>query len=164
MKKSFLLEGLEIEGDKCQIFSIKFDGEESNEFEKYLLKYETSHKKIINSIVTRLELMKKRNGCLDIFFNLEVSSIYNSLCRLKETKTLRLYCIRFGNVALILGGGGIKPDDIRTYQEVPELNEEVDRLSYVYEKILDKIKEKEIKITNTGLEGDLYIKIEENDE
>ena len=34
---------------------------------------------------------------------------------------LRLYCIRYGSVTLIVGGGGAKPKSVRAWQEVPEL-------------------------------------------
>lgn len=164
MKKSFLIEEITFAGNRCQIFSVKFEGESENEFDKFLKKYDKTHPKIIEDITLRIRAMKQRNGCLDIYFNMEVSSIYNSICRLKRTKQLRLYCIKYGKVALILGGGGIKSNNKRTYQEVPELNEAVGKLEYIYEKIDEKLKEKEIRITDEGIEGNLLIKIEGNDE
>ncbi len=104
MKKSFYIEEIPLAGDRCQIYAVKFKGETENEFEKFLKKYNQPHPEIIDDIVKRIQKMKERSGCPDIFFKMEVSTIYNPICRLKETNQLRLYCIRFGNVALILGG------------------------------------------------------------
>lgn len=156
MKKPFFLEELKLSGDRCQILSIKFENEDITEFEKFLINNEEKYSKQINSIVTRLSLMKSRNGCSDIYFEKEVSSPYDSICRLNNTKKIRLYSIRFGNIALILGGGGFKPDSARTYQEVPELNSAVETLQAVYSEIEKKLLNKEINLSHSGFPKNLF--------
>ncbi len=47
---------------------------------------------------------------------------------------------------------------------MPELKEAVETLEFIYEKIDEKIKEEEIRITDEGIEGNLYIKTEDNNE
>ena len=162
MKRSFIIEKLNITGDKCQILTIRYDGEELSEFDKFLTDHEKKYPKNIDNVVIRISLMKKRNGCPDVYFK-DVSSPKDALCRLRKTGKLRLYCLRFGNAAIIIGGGGVKEDDKRTYQEVEELNDVVEDLKFIYSRIEERIRNRDLKITDEGLSGDLNFDIEEED-
>ena len=84
----------------------------------------------------------------------------DGICAVTDLKgKLRLYCIRFGNILLILGGGGRKTT--RTYQEDPKLYSEIQLLQKVSEALSKAIKEKDIRIESDGsLGGNLII---END-
>ena len=162
MKRSFIIEKLDIPGEKCQILTIHYDCEELSEFDKFLADHEKEYHKKIGDIVTRFSLMKKRNGCPDVYFK-DVSTPYDNICRLSRTGKLRLYCLRFGNVAIIIGGGGVKEKEKRTYQEVKELNKIVEDLKIIYSKIEEKIKNRELVISDEGIKGDLKFNIEEDD-
>ena len=162
MKKSFIIDELKIPGEKCQIFTIHYEGEELSEFDKFLTDHEKKYPKNIEDIVVRISKMKLRNGCPDVYFK-DVSTPFDAICRLQKTGNLRLYCIRFGNVALIIGGGGIKEKSKRTYQEVEELNEVVENLKIIYGKIEKKIKNKKIFIDDNGIRGEFNFNFEEED-
>lgn len=62
-----------------------------------------------------------------------------------EERKLRLYCMRFGNVAIILGGGGHKDKAVIKWQEDQKLSEEVRKLMAYAECILKQLDD-----------GDLY--------
>ena len=73
----------------------------------------------------------------------------------KEEHKLRLYCIRYANTIIILGGGGRKVTD--AWQEDPELTDHVELMIRVSKEISERIRNKEIKFINNGhdFEGDL---------
>jgi hypothetical protein len=56
-----------------------------------------------------------------------------------------LYCIRYGTTAIILGGGGAKPKNIRKLQENEKLREENYLLRDLSEEITGRIKNKDIQ-------------------
>ena len=76
---------------------------------------------------------------------------------------LRLYCIRYGNVAVILGGGGEKPKEMRAWQESDKLTEEASRMIEVSKAIMARLKSGEIEWSRDGmgLEGDLNFEEDE---
>ena len=72
----------------------------------------------IRQIIATLDAIGKRVGAQEIFFRRKkegkagdgVEALYDS-----PDAKLRLYCIRYGSVTLILGDGGEK--NVRTWQE-----------------------------------------------
>lgn len=76
---------------------------------------------------------------------------------------MRLYCIRYGSQLIILGGGGPKPKDIRALQEDVKLTQENYFLRWLSDEITERIKNKDIKFTNDGLDfvGDLKFEKDE---
>ena len=69
------------------------------------------------------------------------------MCAFTDSKKkLRLYCIRFGNVLLVLGGGGPKSKQIRAFQEDPKLMSENLKIRAVSDAMAKAIKEKTLKI------------------
>ena len=83
----------------------------------------------------------------------------DGLCAITDLKgKLRLYCIRFGNALLVLGGGG--PKTTRTYQEDPKLLSENMLLRRVSDVIAEAVKGKDIGIEEDGsLTGNLVIEV-----
>jgi hypothetical protein len=72
-----------------------------------------------------------------------------------DEKHLRLYCIRYGSIAIILGGGGEKPEGVRALQDDPKLKEENYRLRAIAKRINDRIKDKDLYWDGNELGGDL---------
>ena len=70
---------------------------------------------------------------------------------------MRLYCIRYGNSLVLLGGGGFKPKSIRKLQEENKLREENYLLRKISALITERIKTGEIQFSDdgTGLFGSL---------
>ena len=96
-------------------------------------------------------------GFTDTFFKLNEGKPGDGICAITDWKgKLRLYCIRFGNILLVLGGGG--PKTTRTYQEDPKLLSENLLLRNVSDVMAEAIREKDLKIEEDGsLSGDLVI-------
>ncbi len=63
-------------------------------------------------------------------------------------RDLRLYCIRNGNVAIILGGGGLK--EVKAWQEDPKLSKEANAMIQVSEDIYQRIKEGDLRWSPDG--------------
>ncbi len=74
-----------------------------------------------------------------------------------EESNLRLYCIRYDKHLIIVGGGGFKPKNIRALQEDDKLKKENYFLRELSAIITTRIKEKDIRYSDDGMEfiGDL---------
>ena len=77
---------------------------------------------------------------------------------------MRLYCIVFGTVAIILGGGGPKPEGVRAWQDNPNLKANAELMIRISQRITKAIHNKEIQVTDKGLSGDLRIIDDNNDD
>ncbi len=139
-------------GEESTFYTIKLKGEAKSETEKFFEEMATIDIESTEFIAQRIEIMAEKTGCRDNFFKLKESSFFNNLCALSKGE-LRLYCLRYGNVAVVLGGGGIKPEGVASYQEIPELDEDVKILEKACELIDERIKEKEIQINDNSLSG-----------
>lgn len=138
-----LIEIPELSGEKCQVFTIRIDGEDLSLFESFAEQFMDSYPKELVNIYERLKFIGKEGGARPHFFKLNegspgdgVSALYDS-----PAKKLRLYCIVYGTVAIALGGGG--PKKVRTWQEDEVLRED------------------EIIISDAGLSGNLNINEDE---
>jgi len=150
---SFKIELLKA-GIKSTLYSIKLNGEEENEFDKFLLDPEVCSSPHFEPLLERIDDIADRLGCQDQFFKLQESKFYDPVVALWRDN-LRLYCCRYGNIILIIGSGGIKKT--RTTQEDPKLKRIVEIMAYVAERIDQKIHDKEIEINheNDQFTGDL---------
>lgn len=83
----------------------------------------------------------------------------DGICALYDNpdKNLRLFCIRNGNVNVIIGGGAEKPKSMKAFQESTKLTEENYFLRAVSQLFMERLKEKDIRYSKDGmdLEGDL---------
>jgi len=72
----------------------------------------------------------------------------------KPDSNLRLYFIRYGNVAIVLGGGGPKPKTIRRLQDDSKLKQENYFLRKVSAALTESVREGTLRITDEGLESE----------
>jgi hypothetical protein len=70
-----------------------------------------------------------------------------------DESNLRLYCIRYGHVTLVLGGGGCKPKNIRALQEDPKLESENYLLRKISGILTEAIKDKELQWDGSDFTG-----------
>ncbi len=77
--------------------------------------------------------MAEKHGNRDIYFENEGT---NCVYKFKDTGILRLYCIRYGSLAIIVGGGDTKEPWINTYQEKESLDKAV-RMLRAIDRYLD---------------------------
>ncbi|MBX7044678.1 MAG: hypothetical protein K1X86_02480 [Ignavibacteria bacterium] len=143
-----------LKGNKSIFYSIKLKGEAKLEIDKFIEKFEISDSESIANIIDRIDIMADKTGCLDYYFKIKESSFYNNLCALSKGE-LRLYCLRYGNMGVILGGGGKKPAGITAYQDAPELYESVKLLENICKQIDDRIRDGEIIVGENSLLGNL---------
>lgn len=81
----------------------------------------------------------------------------DGVCALYDipNKRLRLYCIVYGTVAVILGGGGIKR--VRVWQDDEFLRKHAELMIRISRIISLRIKEGDIKISDDGFTGNIKI-------
>lgn len=154
-----------LSGRKAAIYTIAKEGESRSFFERFLGENLTLFKSEIESILVKLETIGHRTGARPGFFKEFEGAPGDGVCALYDEpdSKLRLYCIRFGQDILILGGGGPKGKQIRSFQEDKKLREENYFLRWASAEISQKIKEKDflLRFHPPGIEGDLFIETDE---
>lgn len=150
-----------ISGSKASLYTVFVDDDTESLFDKFLKENSASHKSEILDLVSRLNIIGKETGAKYDFFKHKEGELGDGVCALYDIpdSNLRLYCIRYGNHLVILGGGGHKSKDISAFQENEKLKDENYLLRWLSKAITEKMKEKEIRLTENGLdfEGDLII-------
>jgi hypothetical protein len=141
-------------GNKCGVYSIFIDDEQDTLFDRFLKENEILFKSEIESIYNRLRIINHKNGAVEIYFRLNEGNLGDGVCAICDLpgSKLRLYCIRYGNSIIILGGGGPKPKKIKALQEDKKLTDENYKLRYISKKISELIKEREIIFSEDGTE------------
>lgn len=134
MKLRFQLVRIKV-GRKAKIYSIQFDGENKNEFQKFIEDPEVRNHPDFQSLRKKIKEIYDKRGLLQHYFRPEDDKcLHPEISRIDYgTGKLRLYCIRWDDTLLILGGGGVKPDDVRFWQEDPELANAVKKVIDVFD-------------------------------
>ena len=147
----FVLEKIvELSGPGANIYSFRESDTLKSRFECFL-ENNADFPEELKSIVSRLITIGHRIGADDQFFKLNEGNPGDGVCALFDLpeKNLRLYCIRFGRVILIVGGGGEKPKSIRSFQENDILTQENYLLRRISLKMSQMIKDKDITFNSS---------------
>lgn len=117
-----------METDKVSMYSPKFNGEANNEFEKFLLtNKDQTHpqlKKFFDAILSVIEKMGE-TGAYERYFrpeggNIKAVPTYIDIPKMdRKVGKMRLYCLRFSDQILVLGGGVVTTS--QKYEEDPVL-------------------------------------------
>lgn len=146
------------QSELVSLYSIKFNGEDVTEFEKFLQTFKDNAE--LNVDFQRIVYAVSKiltNGALERYFRPE-GKFNDGVCAIPiESGQLRLYCLRMSDQILIVGNGGIKTT--RTYNEDPILSGYVLDLQK-FERLIESgvrngslsIEEKEI----VGIEGKTF--------
>lgn len=124
--------------DKVAIYSVLYDGETQNEFEKFVAEF--GSKKDFNDdlgvILARIQKVEN-DSAADRHFRYEgkMREHIRALPSHFDTSRLRLYCICYGECVLILGGGGNK-EGIKAWQDDPILTKHVNELQKLEESLI----------------------------
>jgi len=133
MTKHVTLERLNSD-QKVAIFSVLYDGETKNEFQKFIEKYgaDDAYKDDLGIILARIQKVEM-DCAADRHFRYEgkMREHIRALPPNIESSKLRLYCLCYGECILILGGGGIKEKETRTWQDDPQLTKYVEELQKI---------------------------------
>lgn len=118
----------EFTGGGATIYSIALDDNEETLFDQFLEETTDQFPNETKFLVRRIQAIAKL-GARHNYFRPKsegkfgtgdgVEALYD-----EPDVNLRLYCIKFGSIAIILGGGGYKPKDIGPFQEDPKLKAE----------------------------------------
>lgn len=162
MRKIELIELEEFDMSMGRIYSVAVDGADDTLYDLFLKENNANYHVELTEITSKLETMSSETGFTDIFFKLNEGKPGDGVCAITDTKKkLRMYCIRFGNIILVLGGGGPKPKQIRAFQEDPKLLSENSLIRKVSVAMAKAIKEKTIRIEDDGrLSGKMEIELD----
>ncbi len=152
-----LVELEDFTGNSATLYSILEADTEDTVFQKFIDQYDDGYTDEIDDILETLYNIGQRFGAREQFFKLKEGKPGDFVCALFDNpdRHLRLYCIRFGTTAIIVGGGG--PKNTRTWEEDANLSREAKRMIQVSADIFQRIKDKEIQWSPDGRElmGDL---------
>ncbi|MGC4034896.1 MAG: hypothetical protein QM764_02970 [Chitinophagaceae bacterium] len=130
---------MDVSGDKTKIYSVIVDNDTDTLYENFVAQNMNSYRAEVNNIDDRLFSIGNEVGLFSEFFDTGAGEFGENLCTLKDRprSKLRLYFIEYGNAAIILGGGGVKPKSARTTQQVPLLyaeNRKIGAISRILQK------------------------------
>lgn len=141
-------------GRRGTLYTVHIDGREKTEYDRFLDDESCSSSPEFMDVLQRLDNMMNRYGFQDQFFKYEGRPTDSTRALHYNNGPLRLYCCKFGEALLIVGGGGIKTE--RTYQEQEELNDAEELMQYVDDRLMQSIMDRDTIITASGkLEGKL---------
>ena len=148
-----------LSGQRASIYVVMNEAENETSLERFVRENNIDFQDEIRDILQRLNTIGHKTGARMQFFKPDEGKPGDGVCALFDNpdKHLRLYCIRNGNVTVIVGGGGEKPKQMMAFQESDKLTEENYFLRDVSRLLLERLKEKDIYYSNNGmdLEGDL---------
>lgn len=113
-----------LSGQKTQIYSIVVDNDDKNLFEHFLDENDETYHNELLEILIRIKSISTKEGAREHLFKKAEGKLGDGVEALydESNRKLRLYCIRYGSVLLVLGGGGAK--NVRTLQDDPKLKKE----------------------------------------
>lgn len=149
----------ELSGQKTSIYTIMCDGDKKSLFDLFLEENSITFKSEVLDILKRLKTIANITGARSHFFKPNEGKPGDGICALYDQpgSKLRLYCIRFGQEIIILGGGGPKPKTIRALQESDKLKAENYQLREFAQQIMKAQIDRDIWFSQDLLdfEGDL---------
>ena len=134
-------------GPMAIFYTIKLDGETLTLFEKFIIENKSNHSTELKNISERIQVMSKKTGARENFFKINEGEPGDGVCALYDDpdKNLRLYCVRYGSVVVILGNGGEKPKHMRALQESTKLTKENDIVKRISKGVTKAFREKYIR-------------------
>ena len=149
----------ELSGPEATVYSIIREGDRHTLFDHFIKEYVGNYREEIKFIINRLHEMGKTTGAREQFFKCNEGKPGDGVCALYDEpeKELRLYCIRYGKVAILLGGGGPKKRQTIAWQDDKKLAKEAKIIISISKDITNRLKEGEIYWSANGyqLSGNL---------
>lgn len=142
-----------LSGAAASVYSIYYNDKKEVLFERFIRENLARNPGETMNIVDRLRWIGEHTGAKECYFKLDEGLEWNDgVCALFDVpeKNLRLYCILISKKILIVGNGGCKSKDIRTWQENRHLSAAVHEMMHFS------------RIVNVKLEhGSLYLSDDE---
>lgn len=142
----------EFTGSRATVYSVILEGDDLTLFDHFVEENKTDYKAEVKSIANRLEEIGHTTGAREKFFKTKEGSPGDGVCALYDDpdSKLRLYCIRYGNVAIILGGGGPKPPGVVAWQDDEKLTQEAETMIEVSNDIMQRLKDGDLQWSSDG--------------
>lgn len=145
----------DLSGKRATIYSVVVDDAEQTLFDKFVSENDHDFSKEIDDIFDKLEVIAHKTGVVEAFLTKPEGNWGQDVWALfdQPEKRLRLYFIRLGRVAIILGGGGPKPKHIVALQEDPKLKAENYLLRTISDQVTARIMSRELLWSGIELDG-----------
>lgn len=149
----------ELTGEKLKVYSIITEDDEEQGctlYDRFIEENNVKFRQEVENITNRIEVIARHTGLRDDFVKPDEGNLGDGIYALydKPDSNLRLYFIRFGNVAIVLGNGGHKPKSIRSLQQNPILKNANYFLRKVSATLNAAVQEGSLTISDEGLESD----------
>lgn len=156
----------EFSGTKATIYSALPYGEENTLYDNFVDEYHVEFREEIVSIADLLEDMGNKYGVRENLIKMNEYKPGDGIVAIYDNpdKNLRLYGIRYGSCILVIGSGGVKPKEIKAWQEDEKLSKEIGIVKEISEDILQRINDKEIEFSTDGLELSGNLNFPDNDQ
>lgn len=154
-----------LSGDKASIYNVYLYDEDDTLFNRFVAENKSLSKDELKDIVKRLNTIANKTGAREQFFKVGEGGASDNIDALydKPGSKLRLYCIRYGEALIILGGGGPKPKGTRTWQDDEKLSKEMKLLKRISQDIYQKQLDKDLWLKNDGMDFDGNLEFEDDD-
>ena len=154
-----------LSGSKASVYDIYLYDEYDTLFNRFVAENINLSKDELKDILKRLYTIANKTGAREQFFKVGEGGASDNIDALydKPGSKLRLYCIRYGESLIILGGGGPKPKDIRAWQEDEKLTNEMKLLKHISQDIYQRQLDKELRLTDNGMDLDGNLEFEDYD-
>lgn len=153
----------ELSGNYATIYSLSIENCKNDKLEEFIRANFSQYRNEVADILARLRTIGQKSGANEFFFKHNEGKLGDGVCALydKPNSKLRLYCIRNGSQIVIVGSGGVKPKNIKAYQENPKLKSECELMQSVSLKLTELINDT-LKYSKNGLlfEGELEFELD----
>jgi putative component of toxin-antitoxin plasmid stabilization module len=138
----------QLSGQKTKIYSVLLENESKSLFDSFLEENTEKNQHELLEILRRINSIAKKEGAKEHYFKKAEGTLGDGVEALYDdtNRKLRLYCIRYGSVVLILGGGGAK--NVRALQDDPKLKKENYVLRQISKILTQAMKEGELQWNN----------------
>jgi hypothetical protein len=142
-----------LSGRKTAIYSVMVGEEEKTLFDYFIAENIENYKEELLKIRKTIQTIATETGARDHFFDKPEGKAGQSVFALydRPDSKLRLYCFKFNRFILILGGGGFKPKNIRSFQEDSKLTHENYIMRHVSDVLTQAFKDKDIWLSANGM-------------
>lgn len=131
-------------GSQATLYSIIPEGETETLFDKFVDENLDKYREEIEEILETLYQIGNKRGARVSYFKTNEGNYGDNVCALfdEPERNLRIYCIRYGMDVVILGNGGFKSKEIKSWQED-------EHLTKVATEVIEYAKDITYRITKT---------------
>lgn len=156
-----------LSGQKTKIYSVILGDDEKTLFEHFLEENDENYHDELLEILTRIRSISNKEGAREHLFKKAEGKLGDGVEALydESKRKLRLYCIRYGSVLLVLGGGGAK--NVRALQDDPKLKNENYLLRDISKRLKEAMQDGDLKWNSSfsDFEGDfIFEDLDDNED